>query len=141
MLLYAMKVSAQDSRMENLFIKNNFEYVYDQEGYRYIVKVKIKNKRYQRLSISAFHIIGSVDSLTVSTMVKSTKLSTDNLEKWVKNANSKVKKGVYFKNKDVVFFELVIPVKYSDNELLKAIKTVAESGDNMEKELSEGDNY
>lgn len=132
---------SQDARLENILNKNQIAFQYDSESLRYFIGFRLNNQRAQLVKIDAFHTKGDIKDMRIYTMVRSEKINGKDLENWVLEKNKKVKKGNYNYKRDVVFFEITIPVKSSDKAILDAIRTVAEEGDKAEKELASGDEY
>ncbi|MFN4298648.1 MAG: hypothetical protein ACK4EX_02835 [Thermaurantimonas sp.] len=140
-VLAVLNINAQDARLEKILNNQKLPYQYDQENVRYIVGYPLKKGRAQIVKITAYHTIGSISTMTISTMVRSTTLKGTELENWVTSVNKRIKNGKFKLNREVVFFEVEIPVNSSDKSILEALELVAVEGDKAEVELTEGDNF
>ncbi|GCD76781.1 hypothetical protein JCM31826_02630 [Thermaurantimonas aggregans] len=133
--------NAQDTRLEKIFKSKNLPFQYEREALRYLVGYPLKNGRAQIVKVTAFHTIGNIDNITISTMVRSSRLKGNELSAWVTNTNKKIKHGSFRLNKEAVNFELEIPVNSTDKSILEALEMVAAEGDKAELELAEGDDF
>lgn len=141
LFLIVVSLNAQDNRLEKLFNGQKLPFQYEKESLRYLVGYPLANGRAQIVRVSAYHTIGDIPTINISTLVKSSKLKGRELENWVATANQNIKNGKFSVNKDLVFFQIEIPVNASDKSILEVIDLVANEGDKAEAELTQGDNY